>query len=224
MDTETFNPGPLMAAGADRRPAIAAAIGHLMTADHDQVLADFSHTHLSDRYRDAPELLLALLLTAEPTMDRETLANFYGGAVTVLRCTGVAEPDHAGLDPDATPYERFQAGQLDAARARCTGIRCTHCHHSYEAIWTDGGSGPRFLCEPCLPLTAEKYAARSFRVTYTPVPGGVPDGARYMVRLYNGTGRGGKRIVCRRPEDAQIVAETVRPYNNTGAEIWVKTD
>ncbi|MFD6471615.1 hypothetical protein [Streptomyces goshikiensis] len=39
--------------------------------------------------------------------------------------------------------------------------------------------------------------------------------------LYNGSGRGGQEVSCDTAQEAQFVAETMRPFNNTGHHIRV---
>jgi hypothetical protein len=66
-------------------------------------------------------------------------------------------------------------------------------------------------------LEAEGHAPDTVR----PVPGGTPERGRYTVTLYNAIGRGARSVQCSTPQRAQFIAETVRPFNNTGYTIHV---
>lgn len=221
----TFNPGPIMAQGADRRPVIAAAIHHMINTRWEHLVADFQHTDLKDFYKAAPHELLALLLTAAPDLDTDTRESFYSGSLTVLRSAGIPEPGHGGFDPTLSVWAlntaKHRENERAAVRARAAaGIRCVQCFTVYGALWVDHPAGRRFLCAGC--IDTENTVHRGGRAV-RPVEGGVPDGSRYVVRLSNATGRGGKALVCRTPQDAQFTAETERPYNNTSVMIWIVT-
>ncbi|MGP4004819.1 hypothetical protein ACTWQE_33745, partial [Streptomyces sp. 8N706] len=119
-----------------------------------------------------------------------------------------------------------EAADRAAVRARCAdGIRCARpsCL-TYGAVWVDHPADRRFLCTGCIPAENADLHQRGFTPRVQPVPGGVPQDARYIVRLYNATGRGAHTIQCHTPHKAQFVAETERPFNNTGYEIRIHLD
>lgn len=227
-DTAAFNPGPLFVAAVDRQPAIAAAIHYLMTASRETLAADLAGTFLTDRFIQAPEELLALLLAADPGRTPDAIAELYRAALTVLRAAGIPEPAHGGFGPEANVYTRQAVALDEAAYSKCeAGVRCENCFVAYlVAVWVDHPAGRKFLCPRCIDRENARLAGDQHGYVYgdepvKAVPGGVPDGARYEVHLYNGTGRGSRKVVCRRPQDAQYVALTERPWNNTAAGISV---
>lgn len=127
-------------------------------------------------------------------------------------------------DPVVPRHVAHEVARRAEIRARCTaGIRCTRTAClAYDAIWAEDGTGSHiFLCHSCIPAENADRAARGFAPTVRPVPEGVPDSARYIVFLYNGSGRGGKEVSCDTAQEAQFVAETMRPFNNTGHHIRV---
>jgi hypothetical protein len=133
--------------------------------------------------------------------------------------THQAVPDN----PPVPAYIAREAADRAAVRARCApGIRCNRCFLIYGAVWVDHPGRRRFLCTGCIPAEKADLLTRGFSPAVQPVPGGVPDGARFTVRLYNATGPGAKAVECDTAQRAQFIAETERPFNNTGHEIWVQ--
>ncbi|MEV5009250.1 hypothetical protein [Streptomyces sp. NPDC055692] len=124
------------------------------------------------------------------------------------------------LAPAAYPEVGVELTRQAVARAaaRCSaGIRCTEpsCL-TYGAVKVTLSGA--WLCVGCIPVVNAHLAARGFGpCTIQPLP----DDARYRVRLFNATGRGASTVTCDTPQRAQFIAETERPFNNTGYEIWV---
>ncbi|MGP3953456.1 hypothetical protein [Streptomyces sp. 7N604] len=115
-----------------------------------------------------------------------------------------------------------QAAERAATRARCAaGIRCTETGClTYGAIKVTLPGA--WLCASCIAVVNARLAARGYAPdTVRPLEGGIPDDARYIVTLYNASGRGACTIECDTPQRAQFIAETERPFNNTGYEIEV---
>ncbi|MFJ5819413.1 hypothetical protein ACIQGT_36805 [Streptomyces sp. NPDC093108] len=139
---------------------------------------------------------------------------------------GAALPPHAEREPAVPAEQRRQAVVRTAARARCAaGIRCTERNClTYGAVKVTFLAGA-WLCPDCIRamntrLTAAGYAPD----TVQPAPGGTPERGRYMVRLYNATGKGSRSVETTSPQRAQFIAETERPYNNTDYEIWLPAE
>ncbi|MEU1076315.1 MULTISPECIES: hypothetical protein [unclassified Streptomyces] len=123
--------------------------------------------------------------------------------------------------PTVPAYLSQQAAERAATRARCAaGIRCTEptCL-AYGAVKVTY-LVDSWLCADCIKaantrLNAEGHAPDPVR----PVPGGTPESGRYTVTLYNAIGKGARSVKCTTPQRAQFIAETVRPFNNTGYTI-----
>ncbi|WP_327309789.1 hypothetical protein OG730_41640 (plasmid) [Streptomyces sp. NBC_01298] len=127
-------------------------------------------------------------------------------------------------EPAVPHYVAHEVARRAEIRARCTaGIRCTrNACLEYGAVWAEDSTGAHvFLCLSCIPVENADRVARGFAPTIRPVPDGVPASARYVVFLYNGSGRGGEEVSCDTAQEAQFVAETMRPFNNTGHHIRV---
>ncbi|MFE7332304.1 hypothetical protein ACFU8W_47125 [Streptomyces sp. NPDC057565] len=134
-----------------------------------------------------------------------------------------ARQDEPGL-PSLPAYIERKAAARATIRARCApGIRCERSPClTYGAVWVEYGGARWFLCESCIPAENADLLARGFDPGIRLVPGGLPTRARFSVRLYNGTGKGGKTVDCDNAQEAQFVAETERPFNNTGYQIQVR--
>ncbi|MFH0246066.1 hypothetical protein ACGRHY_27450 [Streptomyces sp. HK10] len=123
--------------------------------------------------------------------------------------------------PTVPAYLSQQAAERAAARARCAaGIRCTEptCL-AYGAVKVTY-LGDSWLCADCIKATNTQLEAEGRAPeTIRPVPGGTPERGRYTVTLYNAIGKGARSVKCSTPQRAQFIAETVRPFNNTGYTI-----
>jgi hypothetical protein len=119
-----------------------------------------------------------------------------------------------------------RAAERAAARARCAaGIRCTErtCL-AYGAVKVTF-LVDSWLCAGCIRAANTRLATEGHvRDIVQPVPGGTPDRARYIVRLYNATGKGSRTVECSNPQRAQFIAETERPFNNTDYTIWIPAE
>lgn len=116
-----------------------------------------------------------------------------------------------------------EATDRAATRARCAaGIRCTETDClTYGAVKVTFLPGA-WLCTNCIPVVNKRLAANGFAPdAVQPDPAGTPDNARYFVHLYNGIGKGSRSVECSSPQRAQFIAETERPFNNTGYTIWI---
>ncbi|MDF3303254.1 hypothetical protein [Streptomyces tropicalis] len=127
------------------------------------------------------------------------------------------------LQEQAARWGLTEAAERAAARARCAaGIRCSEptCL-AYGAVKVTY-LVDSWLCADCIKaantrLNPEGHAPDPVR----PVPGGTPESGRYTVTLYNAIGKGARSVKCSTPQRAQFIAETVRPFNNTGYTIHV---
>ncbi|MER6409454.1 hypothetical protein ABT269_39780 [Streptomyces viridosporus] len=157
--------------------------------------------------------------TASDTLQRQA-AQWGLTAGTDGRPPGPAGPGH----PPVPARLAREAADRAATRARCApGIRCERpACPAYGALWVEHGGRRWFVCARCLPAENADLRARGFRPDAKPVPGGVPEGARFSVRLYNAAGRGARAVECGTAQEAQFIAETERPFNNTGYEISVR--
>ncbi|MGW3699431.1 hypothetical protein ACWD7C_36365 [Streptomyces sp. NPDC005134] len=134
--------------------------------------------------------------------------------------TRPGNPDH----PPVSAYIKQEVAHRAATRTRCAdGIRCERSSClAYGAVWVEHGGRRWFLCAGCIPAENADLQARGFDPGIRPVPGGLPAEARFDVYLYNASGRGGKTVACATAQEAQFVAETERPFNNTGFQIQVQ--
>ncbi|MGW3928717.1 hypothetical protein ACWECC_11505 [Streptomyces microflavus] len=147
---------------------------------------------------------------------------------------GLTERDDSGaaLPPQPEQVLRepaelsWQAAERAAARARCAaGIRCTEqtCL-TYGAVKVTFPVGA-WLCAACIRVVDTRLTANGYAPgTVQPSPGGTPERGRYTVRLYNATGKGSRTVECSSPQRAQFIAETERPFNNTGYTIWISAE
>ncbi|MGC5264103.1 hypothetical protein ACPXCO_24095 [Streptomyces cyaneofuscatus] len=119
-----------------------------------------------------------------------------------------------------------RAAERAAARARCAaGIRCTEqtCL-SYGAVKVTF-LADAWLCAACIRAVDTRLTAGGYAPgTVQPSPEGTPERGRYAVRLYNATGKGSRTVECSSPQRAQFIAETERPFNNTGYTIWISAE
>ncbi|MFJ5951359.1 hypothetical protein [Streptomyces noursei] len=216
--------GLLRIAAAARRAAARAD-----AADDDFGVVVFRDTE--ERCR-----LLVEAAVVEPVLGRRGWSARDRAASDALQqqaaCWGLAkgadsaratEPSLADFAPAASAYLSQQAAARAAARTRCTaGIRCTESTClSYGAVKVTY-LVDSWLCADCIKaantrLTAEGRAPDTVR----PIPEGTPESGRYIVTLYNGTGKGARSVECSNPQRAQFIAETERPFNNTGYTIRV---
>ncbi|MCZ1012014.1 hypothetical protein [Streptomyces lydicus] len=133
--------------------------------------------------------------------------------------TAVARPAGATYPPVPTHLAR-QAADRAATRAHCApGIRCTECHRAYGArkVTLPG----MWLCTDCIPAVNARLTARGYAPDTVQPVDDLPPNARYRVYLFNASGHGGRTIECDTPQRAQFLAETERPYNNTGYDISI---
>ncbi|MFI6282913.1 hypothetical protein [Streptomyces sp. NPDC050988] len=132
-----------------------------------------------------------------------------------------AAPSQADFAQAVSAHLSQQAAARAAARTQCAaGIRCTESTClAYGAVKVTY-LVDSWLCADCIKAANTRLAAEG-RVpdTVRPVPGGTPENGRYTVRLYNATGRGARTVECSSPQRAQFIAETERPFNNTGYTI-----
>ncbi|MET7490196.1 hypothetical protein [Streptomyces sp. NPDC005538] len=132
-----------------------------------------------------------------------------------------AAPSLAAFAQAVSAHLSQQAAARAAARTRCAaGIRCTESTClAYGAVKVTY-LVDSWLCADCIKAANTRLTAEG-RVpdTVRPVPGGTPENGRYTVRLYNAIGRGARSVECSSPQRAQFIAETERPFNNTGYTI-----
>ncbi|MEU5239684.1 hypothetical protein ACH4UR_25515 [Streptomyces lydicus] len=130
-------------------------------------------------------------------------------------------PPHQPTDHPAVPTHLVrQAAERAAARARCAaGIRCTECHRTYGAVQVNLPG--TWLCTDCIPTVNARLTARGYAPHVRPIDGGTPQHGPYTVHVWNGSGRGGVSLHCDTPQRAQFLAETERPFNNTGYTIYL---
>ncbi|WP_435060364.1 hypothetical protein [Streptomyces sp. bgisy060] len=125
--------------------------------------------------------------------------------------------------PTVPAYLSHQAAERAATRSRCAaGIRCTESTCLAYGTVKVTYLVDSWLCADCIKaantrLNAEGHAPDPVR----PVPGGTPESGHYTVTLYNAIGKGARSVKCSTPQRAQFIAETVRPFNNTGYTIHV---
>ena len=114
-----------------------------------------------------------------------------------------------------------QAADRAATRTRCAaGIRCTEPNCLTYGALKVTFLPSTWLCTNCIPAVNARLAANGFAPdAVQPAP--IPDNARYFVDLYNAIGKGFRSVECFSPQRAQFIAETERPFNNTGYTIWV---
>jgi len=135
----------------------------------------------------------------------------------------VTAPSLADFAPTVSTHLSQQAAARAAARTRCTaGIRCTESTClSYGAVKVTY-LVDSWLCADCIKVANTRLTAEGHTPdTVRPVPEGTPESGRYTVMLYNATGRGARSVECSSPQRAQFIAETERPFNNTGYTIQV---
>ncbi|MFI1701423.1 hypothetical protein ACH419_36460 [Streptomyces bobili] len=116
-----------------------------------------------------------------------------------------------------------QATDRAAARARCAaGIRCTEPDCLTYGALKVTFLPSAWLCTTCIPAVNKRLAANGYAPdAVQPDPAGTPKSARYFVTLYNAIGKGSRSVQCSSPQRAQFIAETERPFNNTGYTICV---
>ncbi|MET8816681.1 hypothetical protein ABZW47_32395 [Streptomyces sp. NPDC004549] len=139
---------------------------------------------------------------------------------------GAAQLPRAEQEPAVPAELRRQAAARTATRDRCTaGIRCTeHNCLTYGAVKVTFLPGV-WLCPDCIRAVNNRLTAAGYAPdTVQPAPGGTPERGRYIVRLYNATGKGSRSVETTSPQRAQFIAETERPYNNTDYEIWLPAE